>query len=255
MKGDEPMRQQTAAVAAAAIGLLVVACSSSDHSSPASSTTTTTSSRHPVAEAALEGFLLSPAEIDTTMGVTGMTIQQKGDAMSDDSNKKWPNGWTWPAECLYAFAPAEGPVYLGSGFSAIRGQFDTVPAANGPNDPAAPSVTQAVVLFPSSNEALAFYTASSQRWPACADRRFTTPSDADTHDAAWHVGPLSTTNATLSTTLTMTMTGAGINVSGACQRALTVRNNVAIDTCTCSNNPGDTAVSVANRIAAKVDKQ
>jgi PknH-like extracellular domain len=207
-----------------------------------------------VAETALEGLLLSPAEIDTAMGVTGMATQQKTDTTSDDSGKKWANGWTWPTECLYAFAPAEGPVYLGSGFTAIRAQFDTAPG-NGPNDPSPPAATQAVVLFHSSDEARAFFTTSAQRWPACANRQFTSPGDPGNPDAVWHVGPLSTANATLSATISLAMTGAGVNVHGSCQRALTVRNNVAIDTCTCSNNPGDTAVNVANQIAAKVDKQ
>lgn len=248
------MRQLVAAAAAASIGLLVAACSSHGQTGPPSSTTTATSSRPPVAETALEGLLLSPAEIDTAMGVTGMATQQKTDATSDDSAKKWPNGWTWPTECLYAFAPAEGPVYLGSGFTAIRAQFDTAPP-KGPNDGPAGSATQAVVLFHSSDEARAFFTTSSQRWPACANRQFTTPGDADNPDAVWHVAPLSTANATLSTTIAMTMTGPGFNVHGSCQRALTVRNNVAIDTCTCSDNPGDTAVNVANQIAGRVDKQ
>jgi hypothetical protein len=247
------MRQLAAAAAVAAIGLLVGACSNRDHSAPASSTTTT-SSRPPVAETALEGLLLSPADIGTAMGVTGMATQQKTDATSDDSTKKWPNGWTWPTECLYAFAPAEGPVYLGSGFTAVRAQFDTAPS-KGPNDGPAPAATQAVVLFHSSDEARAFFTTSSQRWPACANRQFTTPGDADNPDAVWHVAPLSTANGILSTTITMTMTGPGLNVHGSCQRALTVRNNVVIDTCTCSDNPGDTAVTVANQIAARVDKQ
>jgi hypothetical protein len=247
------MRQLAAAAAVAAIGLLFGACSNHDQTSPASSTTTT-SSRPPVAETALEGLLLSPAEIDAAMGVTGMATQQKTDATSDDSGKQWTRGWTWPAECLYAFAPAEGPVYLGSGFTAIRAHFDTAPG-NGPNDPAAPAATQAVVLFHSSDEAHAFFTTSAQRWPACANRQFTSPGDAGNPDAVWHVGPLSTAKATLSTTISMSMTGAGFNVHGSCQRALTVRNNVVIDTCTCSDKPGDTAVNVANQIAARVDKQ
>jgi hypothetical protein len=35
---------------------------------------------------------------------------------------------------------------------------------------------------------------------------------------------------------------------------LTVRNNVVIDTEACKQNVGDTAVNVANQLAAKVDK-
>jgi PknH-like extracellular domain len=247
------MRQLTATVAAVAIGLLVAACSHSHQSRPAPSTSDAASSRHPLAEDALEGLLLSPAEIDAAMGITGMAMQQKGDGMSDDSAKQWPNGWTWPAECLYAFAPAEGPIYLGSGFTAIRGQFDTAPSTKGPHDPGAPSATQAVVLYASSFEANAFFTNSSQSWPACANRQFTSPGDANNPEAVWHVAPVSNTNGTLSTTVTMTMKAP--SVSAACQRALTVRNNVVIDTCTCGSNPGDTAVNMASQIAAKVDKQ
>ena len=237
------MRQLTAAVAVVTVGLLVAACNSSQRSG-----SSTTPTRPVVALGALDGLLLSPAEIDTAMSVTGMTTQQKSNAMSNDIDRQWPDGWKWPAECLYAFSPAEGPVY-GTAFTAVRGQLDGAPAA-GPNE-FAPSATQAVVLFPSADNAAAFFTTSSQGWPACADHQFTTPGDADSPETAWHVAPVSTTNGTLSTTVTMTMTGAA-NLSGACQRALTVRNNVAIDIATCGNNPGDSAVDMANRIAAKV---
>jgi hypothetical protein len=42
----------------------------------------------------------------------------------------------------------------------------------------------------------------------------------------------------------------------ACQRALSVRNNIAIDVVTCSyNQSGSPAIDVAARIAAKVVKQ
>jgi hypothetical protein len=40
-----------------------------------------------------------------------------------------------------------------------------------------------------------------------------------------------------------------------CQRALTVRNNVVIDVDACSKDPGDLAVTIANQIGGKVDKQ
>jgi PknH-like extracellular domain len=40
----------------------------------------------------------------------------------------------------------------------------------------------------------------------------------------------------------------------ACQRALTVSNNVAIDIAACPNNPGNTAIKIADQIAAKVAK-
>jgi hypothetical protein len=46
---------------------------------------------------------------------------------------------------------------------------------------------------------------------------------------------------------------AGCNEPGwACGRALAQRNNVVIDVNTCSANPADSAVNIANQIAAKV---
>jgi hypothetical protein len=63
------------------------------------------------------------------------------------------------------------------------------------------------------------------------------------------VGPISNTNSTLSTTATQ----QNANAPGwACGRALAHRNNVLIDVNTCSANPADSAVNIANQIAAKV---
>ena len=40
----------------------------------------------------------------------------------------------------------------------------------------------------------------------------------------------------------------------ACQRALTVSNNIAVDVAACSVNPAQAAVIIAHQIAAKVAK-
>ena len=60
----------------------------------------------------------------------------------------------------------------------------------------------------------------------------------------WVVGPVSNTAGTLSATKTQ------VNADGwACQRALTVANNVAIDVSACSYNPVDSGVKIAHQIA------
>lgn len=249
------MRQLTSGLAVAAIGIVVAACGGNDESSPASSsTTTTTSSRPPVAQAALANLLLTTAEIDSTLGVTGTTSKEKADKLTDDSNKPWPQGWKFPSECLFAYGPGESTVYAGSGYTAVTGDDDVASLPPGSNDPD-PEVTQLVVLFPSAKAANDFFTTSSQRWPACADRQFTTPGDAETPEAVWKLGPLSTANATLSITISMTMSRGATTITAACQRALTVRNNVAIDVSGCRTAPGDTGVKVAGQIATKVDNQ
>jgi serine/threonine kinase PknH len=209
--------------------------------STTSQPTTTSRTVAPVAEAALQGLLLSPDQINTAMGATGMTVAGTLTA-TYDSSADVPD-----KACLPQQGPAETPVYAGSGWTALRGQVLREPGA---------SVTQDVVLFSSAHDADAFFTASTQQWPACANRQYTS-TVAGKPDAVWTVGPVSNTNGTLSATATV---GGGDSSWTwnwmSCQRALTVANNVAIDTMACSQNrsdaQSDSAVNIAHQIAAKV---
>jgi|ERR1700731_1771483 len=250
------MRKQTAAIAIAAVGILVAGCDSSNGGGAASSstTTTTTPSKPPLAQGALLNLMLTPPEIDSAVGANGTTVADKSDTLPDDSNSPYPQGYKFPAECLYIQHPGEATVYAGSGNTASHGERDTTPLPPGSNDPD-PEVTQVVVLFPSAKEANAFFTASTQRWPACANRQGTIPGDADAPEMQWKAGAVSNANGVLSTTTTVSATKNGTTLSQSCQRALTVRNNVVIDVDACRKDPGDLAVTVANQIAGKVDKQ
>ena len=109
---------------------------------------------------------------------------------------------------------------------------------------------QAVVSFPSANDAARFFSASAQRWPACSMRQFHYINPGQP-DQVWTVGPIAITNGTLSTT------AAGKDAGGwACQRALAVSNNVAIDVAVYAVNPAHAAVfNIVDQIAAKVAKQ
>lgn len=250
------MRKHTAAaVAVAAIGILVAGCDSSDGGGTASSsTTTTTASKPPLAQAALVTLMLTPPEIDSAVGTTGTRVSDKSDTLPDDSNSPSPQGYKFPAECLYIQHPGEATVYAGSGNTASHGERDTTLLPPNSNDPD-PEVSQLVVLFPSAKEANAFFTTSAQRWPACANRQGTIPGDADTPEIQWTVGATSNVNGVLSTTTAVTASKNGATLSQNCQRALTVRNNVAVDVDACRTNPGDLAVTIANQIAGKVEKQ
>lgn len=251
------------ALAVASAGILVGACGSGSgseghegHENSAATTTSATPTRAAIAVAALDGLLLTPAEIDAAMGVTGMSPKEKIEKLPDDSTKKWPQDWKWPAECMYAYGPAEAPVYVGSGNTAVRGRDDTAPTATPGIGDMDPEFTQAVVLFPSAAEANAFYTASAKAWPACSDRQFTIPSDPENPEVKWKIGALSTANSTLSTPVSVSMTQGANSIGGTCQRVLTVRNNVAIDVSGCAGkDPGDIGIKLANLIAGKVEKQ
>ncbi len=251
------MRQLPAVVAVAAAGILVTACGGSNGGGTpsSSSTTTTTSSKPPVAQAALPSLLLTLPEIDTALGITGSKSDKTFETLQEDKTTDvFPKGYKFPAECLYITGEGLTPVYAGSGNTTVHGERDTAAAPAGSSDPD-PEITQFVVLFPTAQQASAFFTTSSQRWPAIANRQETVPPDSNGPEINWKVGPGTNANGVLSTTVSVSLSKGGDSMSQSCQRALTVRNNVVIDTEACRKDPGDAGISVANQIAGKVDKQ
>ena len=230
------MRQLNAALAVAGVCLLTVGCSSGSNQGTKTSTTrstTTTTTAPPLADTALPGLLLGPEQVSAAMGATEMAVTKTRFEMSDDSATMEPR------ECLAIDGSAQAVVYVDSGYSAVRDQ--TLQLQEGDNF--THYVQQAVVLFPSAKQAGAFFTASAQQWPACHQYSHTQSG------SLWDVGPISNTGGTLSTIATQ----QNANAPGwACGRALTQRNNVLIDVNTCSANPADSAVNIANQIAAKV---
>jgi PknH-like extracellular domain len=235
-------------VAAALAGAgIYIATKKSNKPAASSSTTptTTTPAGPPVAEAALEGLLLSPDQINTAMGATGMTI-----SVPPNPTVMWDESAFLPDKaCVPLWGPAERLAYAGSASGAVHGQMLGEPTHN-----VLPShnVLQYVVLFSSAHDADAFFTASAQRWPACSNRQYTHTFGGG---AVWTVGPVSNTNGILSATETADVTTNVGNVSPTCQRALTVANNVAIDVAACTTNrsdsPSGAAVNIAQQIAAK----
>lgn len=188
----------------------------------------------PVPVSSLQALLLSAKDMETALSAGHMQVDDSFNQMSDDS-ADLPD-----ADCLAFVIGAEGPVYAGSNWIATRGQFVSESRAAGHR------VDQAVVLFPRALDAAAFFSHSAQQWPRCSNREFTQLKNG-VPAAAWRVGPVSHTDGVLSATRTRT---SGESLS--CQRALTVRNNVAVDILDCSADPGNAAVDIAGRIAAKI---
>jgi hypothetical protein len=187
---------------------------------------------------ALDGLFLSPDQINTAMGTTGMTAGQSGAKLADDT------ALISDKNCLAVQDSAELAVYSGSGWTTVRGEVFQQPA-----DKLTEFVDQAVVLFPDATRAAAFFTAAPAQWQSCANRQFTETA-AGQSPATWTVGAVSNTNGTLSVRKTREG-GNGWN----CQRALTVRNNVAVDVMACSYRQGEFAVNIAHEIADKVPTQ
>lgn len=214
------VRRLTVVVALASACIFVASCS---RSAPP-----------PIATDALDRLLLSPAEINTAIGTTGILLNGTGAVMSDNS-ANIPD-----KDCRFHL-PAQASVYEGSGWTAKLGQYLS-DSSHG--------VSQAVVSFPSANDAARFFSASAQRWWACSMRQFHYVNPAQP-DQVWKMGPIAIINGTLSTTDTQ-VGGDGFG----CQRALAVSNNVAIDVAVCATNPARAAAfNIVDQIAAKVAKQ
>lgn len=226
------MRHLAATVAVAGICILGAGCGGgSNHSSVKSTTTTTSLIPRPVVERELDALLLAPEQISPVMGAKDMAITRRHDAMSDDS------ATMKPPECLAIDGAAQAQVYANSGFTAVRDQ------ALNDGDNFTHYAEQAVVLFPTAKLARVFAVASALRWPAC---------HGYTHlqsGTQWTVGPISDTNGTLSVIATQQNARAG---GWACGRALAMKNNVIVDVNTCSPDPKNSAIDIANLIAVKV---
>ncbi|HEV7583993.1 MAG TPA: sensor domain-containing protein [Mycobacterium sp.] len=253
------MRRLIVGVAVVAVGMSIAACGGSKGSGPAASTTSTTtttsaSSKPPIAQAALSNLLLTPAEVDGVLGVTGSVSKEKIDKLQDDvTSTPGSPGWKFPDECVYAKGPATAPVYAGSGNTAVSGDMDTTSLNNDQDI----MMGQVVVLFPSAKEANDFFTTSAQRWPACADREIAEPATPDGTQTTYKIGPFSNANGILSVTqtTTMSMSGQPTPMVLTSQRALTARNNVVVDVVLMRKDPADFGVKVAAQIAGKIDKQ
>jgi PknH-like extracellular domain len=217
------------AMALAVSGVCILtACSSGTNQGSSVPTTTST-----VAPAALDRLLLKPDQINAAMGATGISVQ--GQTWTTMGPEKEPVG-----DCLALANPAERIVYNGSGWMSVRGQ---ILRDSGDATTMKHYVAQAVVSFPFAQKAADFFTASSQRWQTC-----TLFAGSGNPPVVWRVAPVNNSNNTLSTI--KTQQGAG---GWNCQRALTTRNNVAIDVDSCSFMTNQSAsVTIAQQIAAKV---
>jgi hypothetical protein len=230
------MRHLAAVFAVAGVCILTAGCSSAGNEATTTSTTTTTTTTTtkappPIPEGALKDLLLTAEQVNEVMGATEMTITRNHVAMSDDSATMEPK------ECLAVDGAAQAQVYAGSGFTAVR----DVTLTEGDNF--THYAEQAVVLFPTAKPAGAFFAASAKGWPACHQYRHIQSG------SEWTAGTVSNTNGVLSTVATQQNPKPG---GWACVRALAQRNNVIVDVNTCSANPANSAVDIANQIAAKV---
>lgn len=226
------MRYSAATLVVVGICLIASACGNRDGDESAAATPTTSFLAPVVLEPGLDRLqlLLPPEQINPVMGANGMVVTEAKNVMSDDS------ATMEPPECLAVDGAAQAKAYENSGFTAERDQTIR-------DQDLSHYVKQAVVLFPTAKKAKAFFDASAQQWATCHEYRHTQSG------TQWTRGPIGNANGVLSTVGTLLEAKPP---GWACGRALAVRNNIIVDVNTCSANPADTAVNIANQIAAKV---
>ncbi|HEY3994536.1 MAG TPA: sensor domain-containing protein [Mycobacterium sp.] len=233
------MRRQAAALVLIGVSTLAIGCTSTVSGRPVPADNSGPRILHPVSVSALDGLLLDPNQVNNSLKAGGMKVWFSANDM-----------WDWSAgvsdnNCLAVDGPAQDRVYAGTGWIAMRGQRldDSVDGSRDRNHYA----IQAVVAYPSAHEAKALYESSVGNWAACASRQF---SDAPKNQTGtvWTVSDTHQVGGTLSIS-EVQEGGRG----WSCQRALTARNNVAIDTVTCAYFlAGGSAVDIAQQIAAKI---
>ncbi len=219
-----------------ALGLLCLTLGSMSLSGCAPTTGGTAMPAAPLAPATAEtlsSLLLSAPEVGNALGAEL--------AMTREVNTPWNDSAHFEnTDCLAVAGAAQKDVYEGTGWTGMRGQIlreaTTTPVWSH-------YAVQAVVLFPTAAAAGDFFARSQHSWAGCSDRELSYAQQL-APDQVWSVGPV----ATERDVLTVSRTERGPQ-AWTCQRALSVRGNVAVDVEACSlDRPTTAAAAIAGLI-------
>jgi hypothetical protein len=188
-------------------------------------------------EAKLDDVLLSIGELNGIMGSTQMKVTSELEEMTDHS------GEVSDPDCLGAIYGAEGPVYDGSGWTAVRDQVVREPGEDNEH-----WVEQTAVLYPSADKAQKFFDKANASWEKCSDSSVSV-DDADA-SYLWQIDKVSSQDNLI------TQATAQEDAGGwACQHALSVVSNVTVEAWACSYDVKDEAATIANDMVANAAKK
>jgi hypothetical protein len=194
----------------------------------------------PVPDSALDGLLLSAAEVDAIMGTNDLVPHRVVTVMGDHRNLL-PN-----LNCLGVWQVDEAPIYDPSHWKSLRQQLLRSPDT----DRWDTLVVQSVVSYGTAEGARDFFTQSADRWSKCANHHVNIRLN-DQPLPAWASGELTATATRLSMPYTR---GAG-DQTRSCQRVLATVANVILDVQACRpQQPGAAtqADTLADRIESKL---
>jgi serine/threonine protein kinase len=205
--------------------------------SSATRTPTAAAPSGPLDSTALSGLLLSPERVAGMVGAAALVQESFADSVIDDSEKLLQK------DCIGVMAPAQHRVYGDAGWTGVRSQA----LRNAGEGPRIYAVIQAVISFPNADAAKKLLADQQSQWASCSGRTLTLTFPTPPSPQLWIAG----TPADMDGTTTMTQTlkdGGGMQ----CQRALAVRNNVAVDVSACRYDTAEQALDIVHGIAAKI---
>jgi len=227
-------------VVAALVVVAVLATKSRPPAPPASTSTPTAAGPSgPLNSTALSGLLLPPEQVAGIVGAAGLVQESFADSVIDDSQKLLQK------DCIGVMAPAQHLVYADAGWTGVRSQA----LRNAGEGPRIYAVIQAVISFPTVDAAKKLLADQQSQWASCSGRTLSLAFPTPPTPQLWTAG----TPADMDGTMIMTQTlkdGGGMQ----CQRALGVRNNVAIDVSACRYDIAEQALDIVHGIAAKIPR-
>lgn len=257
----KPGRQGRAWIAAAGVAITAVAVAvavvvTNNHTSAAPATqaqvqapaplssvvaappapSTTSQEETPIEDGDLPGLLPTPDEVGAVMRVSRLASIDKlnGPGMFKDEAD--------PAQCIGVVIPDARAAYATSGV-----HVNDMQAWRDPDSRALSAIQIGVSTFDSGTDAAAFVDQQSAIWPTCSLAPIVTNPDNERRQT-WDVSDVAKKSDTLVAHLSTR------HVPGRCERALTARRNVVIDTVTCSQNPDGTATALTSRVARKLGR-
>ncbi|MCV7256078.1 sensor domain-containing protein [Mycobacterium hackensackense] len=223
------------AIGALALSLALAGCSDGSASDPAKPPKS-------VPDSALPGLLLSAKDVDTVVGVTGMTPQNPVDVMGDHRNL------LSNLNCLGVWQVNEAPIYDPSHYKTLRQQMLRTPNT----DQWDSLVVQSAVTYRTADAARAFFDDSADRWSKCTNHTINIRVNGQALPK-WVSGNLAKTD----TLLSMPYTRGADSQTRSCQRALALAANVILDIQACKpaqQEPISAAVDIADKIESKMPR-
>lgn len=189
-----------------------------------------------VAIDALPGLLPDPAVVNNIEGTTNIVLDP-----DPNGGNAFQNMQTDRPECQGIEHPAMLATLQGSGWMAAHSQVLHEPGKDWNH-----LVTNAVINFPNPQLANDFATKQAQAWSRCDGRTLTGNAPGEAPNT-WSVGTTTNHNGMLSVLLTQEG-----DPRWGCQRALTARNNIVVDTRSCGLHRTDQALAIATKIADRI---